>query len=139
MGTPNQLCDYLRNASQSSLDSFELARLNASSNLRKSLLQLLGQYVEEEAKALLARWINSSRRAASHALPPNHSAGNIIVAADPASGPRGYEILAFPALGQINNQSQRNGTHEQAHEQQPERLQLRPPEPLAGTCTLRQP
>jgi hypothetical protein len=39
------------------LQSYELSRLNLSANLRSEMAQLLDQWVEESASAMLARWL----------------------------------------------------------------------------------
>jgi hypothetical protein len=49
--------DYLHSASRSSLQSFELARLNHSANLRREIGALIDQWLEETAEAMLARWM----------------------------------------------------------------------------------
>ncbi len=49
--------DYLHSASRSSLQSFELARLNHSANLRREIAVLIDQWLEETAEAMLARWM----------------------------------------------------------------------------------
>jgi hypothetical protein len=49
--------DYLRSASDSSLQSFELARLNHAANLRREIAVLIDQWLEETASAMLARWM----------------------------------------------------------------------------------
>ena len=49
--------DYLRSASGSSLQSFELARLNHAANLRREIAVLIDQWLEETAEAMLARWM----------------------------------------------------------------------------------
>ena len=48
--------EYLRHASVRSLESFELARLGHAANLRKEIVALVDQWLEESATALLARW-----------------------------------------------------------------------------------
>jgi hypothetical protein len=53
--------DYLHDASISSLESFELTRLNHVANLRREMVSLLDQWVEDAAQALLARWILDDR------------------------------------------------------------------------------
>jgi hypothetical protein len=53
---------YLETASDQSLESYELSRLNHASNLRKELVQLIDQWLEESAAAMLARWILEHRR-----------------------------------------------------------------------------
>ena len=49
--------DYLQTASRSSLQSFELARLNHAANLRQEIAALIDQWVTETSEALLARWM----------------------------------------------------------------------------------
>ena len=49
--------DYLRTASRTSLQSFELARLNHAANLRREIAVLIDQWLEETAEAMLARWM----------------------------------------------------------------------------------
>ncbi len=49
--------DYMQNASRSSLESFELARLNHAANLRREIAVLMDQWLEETAEAMLARWM----------------------------------------------------------------------------------
>jgi hypothetical protein len=49
--------DYLHTASRSSLQSFELARLNHAANLRREIAVLIDQWLEETAEAMLARWM----------------------------------------------------------------------------------
>ncbi len=47
--------NYLRQASESSLRCFELSRLNHAANLRKEIVALIDQWLEETAEARLAR------------------------------------------------------------------------------------
>ncbi len=49
--------EYLRSASPTSLQSFELAKLNRAANLRREIAVLIGQWMEETAEALLARYM----------------------------------------------------------------------------------
>jgi hypothetical protein len=49
--------DYLHSASRSSLQSFELSRLNHAANLRREIAVLMDQWLEETAEAMLARWM----------------------------------------------------------------------------------
>ena len=49
--------DYLHSASRSSLQSFELARLNHAANLKREIAALIDQWLEETAEAMLARWM----------------------------------------------------------------------------------
>ena len=57
--------DYLHQASDPSLESFELSRLNHAANLRKEVAALLEQWIEEAAEALLARWVREDRQSAA--------------------------------------------------------------------------
>lgn len=57
--------DYLHQASNPSLESFELSRLNHAAHLRKEVGALLEEWIEEAAEALLARWVREDRK-----LPP---------------------------------------------------------------------
>jgi hypothetical protein len=60
--------EYLRNASQPSLQSFELSRLNHAADIRKEIDALLDQWLEETAAALLARFL------LDHPVAPNATA-----------------------------------------------------------------
>jgi len=62
--------DYLHEASMPSLESFELSRLNHAANLRREIVALLDQWIEETAQALLARWVREDRKLAQHPDPP---------------------------------------------------------------------
>jgi hypothetical protein len=53
---------FLHNASEPSLESFELSRLNHTANLRKEIAALLDEWIEEAAEALLARWLREDRK-----------------------------------------------------------------------------
>jgi|SRR5437870_8241159 len=57
--------DFLHEASNPSLESFELSRLNHAANLRKEIVALLEQWIEESAEALVASWVREDRK-----LPP---------------------------------------------------------------------
>jgi hypothetical protein len=54
--------DYLHEASNPSLETFELSRLNHAANLRKEIAALLDQWIEETAEAILARWVREDRK-----------------------------------------------------------------------------
>jgi hypothetical protein len=49
--------EYLRTASQSSLQNFELAKLNRAANLRREIAALIDQWLQEASEALLARYM----------------------------------------------------------------------------------
>ena len=53
--------DFLLSASKNSLQSFELSRLSNAANLRKEIGALLDQWMEENACAMLARWLIEQR------------------------------------------------------------------------------
>jgi len=53
--------EFLLSASRSSLQSFELSRLARAANLRKEISTLLDQWMEENASAMLARWLMEQR------------------------------------------------------------------------------
>jgi hypothetical protein len=53
---------YLHEASNPSLESFELSRLNHAANIRKEIAALLEQWIEETAEARLARWVREDRK-----------------------------------------------------------------------------
>ena len=53
--------DYLHSASVSSLESYELSRLNHAANLRREIAALLDQWIEETVHARLARWVLEDR------------------------------------------------------------------------------
>ena len=57
--------EFLEKASKQSLASFELSRLNHASNLREEIAELLDAWLEEQAAALLARWLLERHRAAN--------------------------------------------------------------------------
>ncbi|MGB7282963.1 MAG: hypothetical protein WBE13_11935 [Candidatus Acidiferrum sp.] len=53
--------EFLLSASRNSLQSFELSRLAHASDLRKEIVALVDQWMEENAAALLARWLLEER------------------------------------------------------------------------------
>jgi hypothetical protein len=60
--------EFLLSASRTSLQSYELSRLNHAANLRKEIGALLDQWLEENACAMLARWLMEQRERPSHVL-----------------------------------------------------------------------
>jgi hypothetical protein len=62
--------DFLHEASNPSLESFELSRLNHTANLRKEIAALLEQWIAEAAEALLARWVREDRKLLPHSDDP---------------------------------------------------------------------
>lgn len=49
--------EYLRTASQQSLQNFELAKLNRAANLRREIAALIDEWLKESSEALLARYM----------------------------------------------------------------------------------
>ena len=60
--------DYMRAASRTSLQSFELARLNHAANLRREIAALMDQWIQETSEATLARYL-LDHHASLHNLP----------------------------------------------------------------------
>jgi hypothetical protein len=59
--------EFLLSASRNSLQSFELSRLAHASNLRKEITALIDQWMEENAAAMLARWLLEQRERSGRA------------------------------------------------------------------------
>jgi hypothetical protein len=53
---------FLATSSKISLESYELARMNAAANLRRQLLDVADQWIEAEVESRLARWVLEHRR-----------------------------------------------------------------------------
>ena len=49
--------EFLLSSSKSTLQAFEMSRLNLASNVRKEIVQLLDAWIDENSNALLARWL----------------------------------------------------------------------------------
>jgi hypothetical protein len=75
--------DYLQAASRSSLQSFELARLNHAANLRQEIAALIDQWIQETSEAMLARWMLDHHKSLQSA--PLSSAEVVRSLIDPAS------------------------------------------------------
>jgi hypothetical protein len=67
--------EFLLSASRSSLQSYELSRLSHAANLRKEIGALLDQWLEENACAMLARWLMEQRERPAPAPEPVQAAG----------------------------------------------------------------
>ncbi len=65
--------EFLDSASTFALHSYELSRLSHAANLRKEIGRLLDQWLEENACALLARWLLERRKRRASALEPSRS------------------------------------------------------------------
>ena len=59
--------EFLLSASRNSLQSFELSRLAHAANLRKEITALIDQWMEENAAAMLARWLLEQRERSARA------------------------------------------------------------------------
>jgi len=68
--------EFLLSASRNSLQSYELSRLSHAANLRKEIGQLLDSWLEENAAAMLARWLieHSERPLRVHDAPQANEA-----------------------------------------------------------------
>ena len=53
--------EFFLSASRNSLQSFEFSRLAHAANIRKEISALLDQWLEENAAAMLARWLLEQR------------------------------------------------------------------------------
>ena len=65
--------EFLLSASRTSLQSYELSRLNHAANLRKEIVALLDLWLEENACAMLARWLMEQRERPSQVLDTSSS------------------------------------------------------------------
>jgi hypothetical protein len=63
--------EYLHDASISSLQSYELSRLNHAANLRREISALMDQWIEDTTQAQLARWVLEDRTIPRTAPPPD--------------------------------------------------------------------
>lgn len=75
--------DYLQAASRTSLQSFELARLNHAANLRQEIAALIDQWVQETSEAMLARWMLDHHK--SLQSPPSSPSEIVRTLVNPAS------------------------------------------------------
>ena len=53
--------EFLLTASRNTLQSYELSRLGHAANLRKEISSLLDQWLDENANAMVARWLIEQR------------------------------------------------------------------------------
>ena len=106
MGFPSPSLSYFLTASDASLESFELARLNSASNLRKELNDVVEEWVEAEVQARMARLIRQGARM-------NHTASESVRTeiAAPSSQiellPRGSPTNQLLATETLDNDSPR--------------------------------
>jgi len=62
MKTTKMLLEYIATCSKTSLESFELARLNDRANLRKQMIEILDELIEVDVQARIAEWVLVQRR-----------------------------------------------------------------------------
>ncbi len=109
--------EFLLSASRNSLQSYELSRLSHAANLRKEISALLDQWLEENASAMLARWLGGvfasircrepnflapahpAQAPHTRALPPPSSALQFLAAMRPSPS---YVLAALYLLGDTN-------------------------------------
>jgi len=72
--------EFLLSASRTSLQSYELTRLSHAANLRKEIGTLLDQWLDENASAMLARWLMEQRER------PSASSANDSSSSGPQAG-----------------------------------------------------
>ena len=88
--------DFFHDASTSSLQSFELSRLNNAANLRRQVTVLLDQWVNDNSQALLSRWLREHR-----ALPPatqRHPAEDLLQCVPAPFEPPSAQLLDPPVV-----------------------------------------
>lgn len=64
---PQPPWEFLLTASRNSLQSYELTRLSHAANLRKEIGALMDQWLDENAAAIVARWLIEQRERPVHA------------------------------------------------------------------------
>ena len=62
MKTTKMMLEYIAGCSKTSLESFELARLNDRANLRKQIIEILDELIEVDVQARIAEWVLVQRR-----------------------------------------------------------------------------
>jgi hypothetical protein len=75
---PQPPWDYLLTASRNSLQSYELTRLNHAASLRKEIVSLMDQWLEENSSAAVARWLIAQRERPTDAADTPLDAGGQI-------------------------------------------------------------
>ncbi|HUL33789.1 MAG TPA: hypothetical protein VL128_07895 [Candidatus Eisenbacteria bacterium] len=66
--------EFLLTASRNTLQSYELSRLGHAANLRKEISSLLDQWLDENANAMVARWLIEQRERSVRASVPEPQA-----------------------------------------------------------------
>ncbi|HME12706.1 MAG TPA: hypothetical protein VKF79_07600 [Candidatus Acidoferrum sp.] len=64
---PQPPWEFLLTASRNSLQSYELTRLSHAANLRKEIGTLMDQWLDENAAAIVARWLIEKQERPVHA------------------------------------------------------------------------
>ncbi len=77
---PQPPWEFLLTASRNSLQSYELTRLNHAANLRKEINTLMDQWMDENAAAIVARWLIEQRER------PAHTAMDVVAGIDTRPG-----------------------------------------------------
>ena len=90
--------EFLLSASRNSLQSYELSRLAHAANLRKEIGALLDQWMEENACAMLARWLIEQRE-----RPPRASENTL--------GEGLFSSSVHPAPNSMPSSAQSSGPH----------------------------
>jgi len=72
MGSALSAFEYLATCSEPAVESYELSRLNRAANLRKTVRQLIEEWIQCEVEAQLAHWRRDGRRehASTGEMPP---------------------------------------------------------------------
>lgn len=79
MKTTKMLLEYIATCSKTSLESFELARLNDRANLRKQMIEILDDLIEVDVQSRIAEWVlvqrrrEQAQRQAGLLRPPQHA------------------------------------------------------------------
>ena len=84
--------EFLLTASRNTLQSYELSRLGHAANLRKEISSLLDQWLDENANALVARWLIEQRERSVRASEPEPQS------APPLAPPRNGHIASHNFL-----------------------------------------
>ena len=97
--------EFLLSASRNSLQSYELSRLGHSANLRKEIGALLDQWLEENACAMLARWLIEQRERPPRAPAPVAAEDLFVSSGKPAAQPASDNVFADRAAARPANHS----------------------------------
>jgi hypothetical protein len=78
--------EFLLTASRNTLQSYELSRLGHAANLRKEISSLLDQWLDENANAMVARWLIEQRQRTVLASEAQRAADTDATEPSPANG-----------------------------------------------------